>query len=108
MSNSIIIGDFNSNSIWDQWDRWWNHSDVVNDLSKMNIKSLYHCYFNEEQGKESQPTFFLQRNRAKPYHIDYIFASKEFEKGMTNFEVADIEKWINFSDHLPVVCELNI
>ena len=103
----ILAGDFNSNTIWDEWDRWWNHSDVVNDLSKININSLYHCYFNEEQGKESRPTFFLQRNKAKPYHIDYIFASKEIERGMTNFEVADIEKWINYSDHLPVICELN-
>jgi exonuclease III len=103
----ILAGDFNSNTIWDEWDRWWNHTDVVNDLSKMNIHSLYHCYFNEEQGKESKPTFFLQRNRAKPYHIDYIFASKEIEKEMTYFEVSDIEKWINYSDHLPVICELN-
>jgi exonuclease III len=73
----------------------------------MNINSLYHCYFNEEQGKESKPTFFLQRNRTKPYHIDYIFASNEIEKSMSNFEVAYIEKWINYSDHLPVICEFN-
>ena len=73
----------------------------------MNINSLYHPYFNERQGKETKPTFFLQRNKANPYHIDYIFASREIESGMTNFEVADIEKWINYSDHLPVICELN-
>lgn len=104
----ILAGDFNSNSIWDEWDRWWNHSDVVNDLSKMNINSLYHSYFNELQGKESKPTFFLHRNRSKAYHIDYIFASKEIENNMKNFEIADMEKWLNYSDHLPVICELNI
>jgi endonuclease/exonuclease/phosphatase family metal-dependent hydrolase len=105
--NIILAGDFNSNKVWDEWDRWWNHSDVVNDLFKMNILSLYHSYFMEEQGKESRPTFFLHRNRTKPYHIDYIFASKEIEKEMINFEVSDIEKWINYSDHLPVICEFN-
>lgn len=104
----ILAGDFNSNSIWDQWDRWWNHSDVVNDLLQMNIKSLYHSYFNELQGCESKPTFFLQRNRAKSYHIDYIFAAEEIEKRMMNFEIADIEKWLKFSDHLPIICELQL
>ena len=64
----------------------------MSDLSKIEINSLYHRYFNEEQGKETKPTFFLQRNRAKPYHIDYIFASKEIENNMTNFEIATIDK----------------
>jgi endonuclease/exonuclease/phosphatase family metal-dependent hydrolase len=73
----------------------------------MNINSLYHCHFNEEQGKESKPTFFLQRNREKPYHIDYIFASKEIEKNMINFEIGDQEKWLSYSDHLPILCELH-
>lgn len=105
--NIILAGDFNSNKVWDECDRWWNHSDVVNDLTKMNIYSLYHSYFKEEQGKESRPTFFLQRNKTKPYHIDYIFTSKEFEKEMIKFEVSDIEKWIKYSDHVPVICEFN-
>lgn len=104
----ILAGDFNSNSIWDEWDRWWNHSDVVFDLSKMNINSLYHHFNKEEQGKETKPTFFLQRNVAKPYHIDYIFASKEIENGLTKFEIGEVDKWLNYSDHLPVICEVNI
>jgi endonuclease/exonuclease/phosphatase family metal-dependent hydrolase len=102
-----LAGDFNSNAIWDQWDRWWNHSNVVNDLAKMNINSIYHSYYKEQQGKETRPTFFLQRNKAKPYHIDYIFASKEIENKITNFAVADREKWLNYSDHLPVIFEFS-
>lgn len=103
----IIIGDLNSNKIWDEWDRWWNHSDIVQGLSELNIESLYHAFFNEEQGKESNPTFFLHRKEAKPYHIDYIFASKNLANNMTRFEIGDREKWLKISDHLPVICELN-
>lgn len=103
----VVAGDFNSNSIWDEWDRWWNHSDVVQELSKMDVNSLYHSYFNEQQGKESKPTFYHQKNRGKPYHIDYIFASKAIEECMRSFEVATIENWLKYSDHLPVICELN-
>lgn len=105
--NIIIAGDLNSNAIWDEWDRWWNHSDVVRDLSEMGINSLYHTFFNEQQGQETKPTFFLQRNRAKSYHTDYIFASTAIEQKVTKFEIQDIENWLNYSDHLPVCCEID-
>jgi exonuclease III len=101
----IIAGDFNSNSIWDQWDRWWNHSDVVRELKELGISSLYHKFLEEEHGKESKPTFFLHRNTLKPYHIDYVFGSREFENSLIKIEVGDSEQWLKISDHLPLICE---
>ena len=58
-------GDLNSNAQWDVWDRWWNHSDVVNQLKTMNIHSLYHELTNEEQGKEKNSTFFYESKPRK-------------------------------------------
>ena len=105
--NVIIAGDFNSNAIWDQWDRWWNHTDVVNILKQQNILSVYHELNNEEQGKELRPTFYLQRKIEKPYHIDFVFSSETILKQVTNFEIGDLSKWIEISDHLPVFMEIN-
>lgn len=103
LTNTIIAGDFNSNIIWDEWDRWWNHSDVVKELKTINIESLYHTYTKEEQGKESQPTFFLQRNMLKPYHIDYCFASIQFVDKLSNVTIEPFEKWKHLSDHSPMI-----
>lgn len=105
--NIIIVGDFNSNSIWDKWDRWWNHSDVVKELSEIKIKSLYHTLNNEEHGKEITSTFYLQKNFKKAYHIDYIFTSIDLMNNAT-IKILEKEKWIEVSDHIPIVSELNI
>lgn len=104
----IIAGDLNSNMIWDKWDRWWNHSDVIRDLKELEIESLYHKYTKEEQGKESMPTFFLHRKPAKPYHIDYVFGSREFSNTLTTLEIGNSEQWLKISDHLPIMCEFKV
>ena len=103
----IIAGDFNSNAIWDQWDRWWNHSDVVKILDDKGIKSIYHLTTREDQGLESIPTFFLQKNESKPYHIDYIFASSKFQNPK-EFRIEKREDWIQVSDHVPLVFEIEV
>ncbi len=105
LGKSIIAGDFNSNVIWDKWDRWWNHSDVIRELKEHQIQSLYHQYFKEEAGNESSPTFFLQKNLNKPYHIDYVFASDEFSSSLKSMEIGNAGKWLERSDHMPVICE---
>lgn len=102
-ANTIIAGDFNSNVRWDTWDRWWNHSDVARELQEIGIVSCYHQYTNEEQGKETQPTFYLHRNTYKPYHIDYCFAPRGFINKLDGLEIGNCEEWIVISDHLPMV-----
>lgn len=106
--NTIITGDFNSNMIWDKKNRWWNHSDVVRELEEVGIHSLYHKFTNEQQGEESQPTFYLHRNILKPYHIDYCFASVNFLKNLNNIVVEPFEKWKHLSDHSPIITKFNL
>jgi len=105
--NSILIGDFNSNQIWDTKDRVANHTDVVNFLMELNIESLYHKQFGEEHGKESLKTFFLYRNIEKPYHIDYVFASGNIIENGYNLILEPSENWIDKSDHIPLILDVS-
>jgi len=105
--HSVICGDFNSNVIWDKWDRWWNHSDVVKELGELGILSLYHELTGEEQGKETAPTLYLQRKQERPYHIDYAFASEALRENVS-LSVGSAEQWLEISDHMPLSFTVNM
>lgn len=103
---TVIAGDLNSNACWDVWDRWWNHSDVVNSLADMGIVSLYHQLYGQLQGAELTPTFYMQRKLEKPYHIDYAFASAGLIDGAA-LAVGSPEAWLEHSDHMPLLFSLD-
>lgn len=103
---TVILGDFNSNLRWDKPDCWRNQSDVVAELSEIDFKSKYHRVSEEEQGSESTPTFSLQRNRDKAYHIDYVFTSSDFAEEC-NFQVGQHDEWISISDQVLLTLNIN-
>jgi exodeoxyribonuclease III len=103
----ILTGDFNSNAIWDRPKRRGNHSEVVEKLAASKIQSIYHKHLNQEQGKEFHSTFFLYKNKNKPYHIDYCFASQYFTEKVIFCEVGMYEDWIPYSDHMPIFVEFD-
>lgn len=102
---SALIGDLNSNTCWDVWDRWWNHSDVVRQLQEIGLESLYHHERGEAQGKEDTPTFFMYRHPDKPYHIDYAFLSETLLEG-ASLEVGAPSHWLEHSDHMPLIVHI--
>ena len=108
--STLIIGDFNSNKIWDHDRpvRIANHSQVVDYLAKFNIFSIYHKYHKEDQGNESINTFYMYRNISKGYHIDYCFASNSLYNIITNFTIDEYHNWMNYSDHCPIILDLNV
>ena len=101
LKNAVIIGDFNSNVVWDKWERWWNHTDVIKLLNQIGLESAYHKNLKEEQGKETKSTFFLHRKFEKSYHIDYCFAP--IELNIKEFELGKYDDWIKLSDHIPIL-----
>jgi endonuclease/exonuclease/phosphatase family metal-dependent hydrolase len=105
--STILVGDFNSNKIWDYKTRVGDHSDVVDKLADNNIQSIYHRHFDIEQGIEKHPTFFLQRKISKPYHIDYCFASGDFLDKVQNVAIGTYEEWSAYSDHAPMTIDFD-
>ena len=105
---TILIGDFNSNTLWDKPRREGNHSTVVERLEQKGIYSMYHHYFKQIQGKEEHPTWFLYRHQNKPYHLDYCFASTDFMNKLKSVEIGAYEQWTHYSDHKPVIATFDI
>lgn len=98
----IILGDFNWNIIWDNDSPAHNFKDVIDILNKYDIKSVYHHYFKENFGKETNPTYFHLYK--KPYHTDYIFLKKNKINTIKNFSIGKNNEWK--SDHMPLFIEI--
>ena len=105
---TILIGDFNSNSIWDQPRREGNHSTVVKWLEAKSIYSVYHKHFKQTQGNEQHPTLYMYRHKDKSYHIDYCFASSDMIQYLQSVDIGDYESWFKLSDHVPVVVTFGV
>lgn len=101
----VVAGDFNSNARWDGERRDWNHSRVVAELRDRGLVSIYHAYKNEEHGEETSPTFHLQKNKTKDFHIDYIFAPDAWQQRL-HMTVEDCSEWLPHSDHCPLTLDL--
>lgn len=106
MDNTVLIGDFNSNAIWDEEKKPVNHSLIVKFLKERGIESLYHLQSGERHGEELEPTFFLVKNKSKPYHLDYCFCSKDLTLKSSSISVGKYHDWIKLSDHMPLVTTL--
>lgn len=104
----LIAGDFNWNQIWDTHrNRAGNLTTMVEFLHAKGISSLYHQFFRERFGQETQPTWYMYRKIEKPYHIDYCFGSRDFADRLQRVEVGRHETWHQWSDHTPIICSFH-
>lgn len=103
----VLIGDFNSNTIWDRKYRPGNHSNVVKLLAEKGIHSAYHVRYKQQQGKEKHPTFYLYRHQDKAYHLDYCFLSADMLAKLKKVSVGRYNTWKQHSDHVPVIITLD-
>jgi endonuclease/exonuclease/phosphatase family metal-dependent hydrolase len=104
---TVILGDLNSNAIWDAERKVSNHSAVVRDLAAAGLVSVYHESTGEAHGREEQQTFFLHRAAHKGYHLDYCFVPRIWWPNLANVYVGPFDPWCSHSDHMPLAVEFH-
>jgi exonuclease III len=99
----VLIGDFNSNKIWDNLYRSdWNHSALVEKLGKLGIKDC----------PGGNDTYYYYCNKECHVVDDYCFASTNMAKSIT-VTVPGPDEWTsengkkrwNGSDHCPIIVD---
>ena len=105
---TVILGDFNSNPIWDHQHRpGWSHSALVERLRDLGLVSAYHAFHGETPGEETRATYYHTWNRRKPFHIDYCFLPSDWTPKLKKVEVGGFAEWRRRSDHRPLVVDLS-
>jgi len=103
-SNTLILGDFNNSAIWDKPKGTNNMTAIASHMSEKGFRSAYHEFSGEAYGQESESTFYHQRKREKPYHIDYCFYPSGIE--LVDVQIGAYDDWIEYSDHVPVIVDI--
>ena len=104
----VVMGDFNSNAIWDkQHPKHLNHSSMVDRLDSVGLVSAYHQHSSFRHGEESDSTFYLYRKQEKGHHIDYCFLPKEWAGAISRVWIGTFQEFEAVSDHRPLIVEIS-
>ncbi len=106
VKDTVIIGDFNGNQIWDHQSYTGNFTETFQFLEEHNYTSLYHSANKEQYGKETLATFYLYRNEEKPYHLDYCVVHKNIIQSGFKISLGTYDEWLRMSDHVPIFVEI--
>jgi len=104
---TVLTGDFNSNTVWEKKHRISPHFNVVKRLQEKGNSSSYHLHHKQIQEKEQHPTLLMGRHKDKPYQFDYCFVSADTAEKITSVEIGDYDCWMEYSDHTPIIVTFN-
>lgn len=102
----VMMGDFNSNAIWDKQHRsTLNHTAMVERLETYGLVSAYHHHRRIRHGLEPKVdhTFYLYGHEDKSYHIDYCFLPKAWAAEVEEVAIGNYPDWSDHSDHRPLL-----
>lgn len=103
----VVMGDFNSNAIWDkQYPKHLNHSSMVDRLKRVGLVSAYHHHGSFDHGQETNSTFYMHRKQEKGFHIDYCFLPRAWAESISTVQVGTFEELAAASDHRPLLVQI--
>ncbi len=102
---SIVAGDFNNSLKWDRKGNQYNFQSVADSLDLCGLRSAYHSYMSAQYGAEIDPSYFHTKNVAKPHHIDFCFVHESI--AIRRVEMGRFLSWRKYSDHVPLITDLN-
>jgi len=105
-TDTVICGDFNSNTIFDPGRKIRTHSNVVRLLAERGLSSAYHTFFSETHGAETRPTYYFWHREERSCHIDYIFVPQRWAEHVTDFKIGRYKEWTAASDHVPIFVDI--
>jgi len=100
---SLIMGDFNSNTVWDHEHPGRNHSMLVERLHGLGLQSVYHRANGVGHGAETTKTYFHTKKLHFGHHIDYAFLSEGFPGSLA---IGKHQDWLMHSDHMPLILDV--
>ena len=105
---SVVMGDFNSNAIWDAGHPTnANHSALVALLAELGLESAYHAFHGEAHGEDSRPTYYFHWDERQPFHIDYCFIPRKWLRRVRRVDVPSYAEWSGRSDHRPLIVDID-
>jgi hypothetical protein len=104
---TVVMGDFNSNQIWDRPGRPYLHAEMVQLLDCHGLVSAYHHHCAEAQGAETRSTFYMYRKQECGFHIDHCFVPRAWAPYLKSVQVGTYADWRHLSDHCPMVVEFD-
>jgi exonuclease III len=105
---AIVLGDSNSNSLWDYSYGIYSHSAAVARFGSLGMESAYHKFSGDLQGGELQPTLWFRKNKNTTYHIDYAFLSGLLMSKLKAVSIGHAKDWLMFSDHAPLMIDFDL
>ena len=100
----VALGDFNSTPILESQRR--TSRELVRRLQdQFGLVSAYHAHLGVGHGREPHPTFFMNRQEHRPFHIDYCFVPETWASRVVEVQVGSFAQWTD-SDHRPVLIDI--
>lgn len=101
---TVVLGDFNNTANYKNYG-WRALEELVDSLG---LVSAYHSHTGEKFGEEKCPTHFHKGHEKSAFHLDYCFLPKAWAEHISSVEVGDYNSWSEFSDHVPLIVDLNL